>query len=168
MSAGRRRQATPVELAALLVESVCVPAAGEAEVVAHLAATLELPPEALGEELLYLRAFAVDFAVLMTLGDAPAKDQILSRYYAHWNRIDEQSGGTLAALEERLGDYAAAIGQAQGQAGLAAQVGRALAERCGLDPAPPQLAVLGARLFAAVYEEVTAMLTEVEIVLLES
>lgn len=158
-----------MELSALLVESVCVPAAGEAEAVAQLAGILGLRAEALGEELLYLRAFAVDFAVLLTLGDVPAKDQLLAHYYGHWHRIDDQSGGdTLAALEERLGEYAAAVGQViPAHRGLAAQVGRALAECCGRPDAPPELVVLGGRMFAALYEEVTALLTDVEIVLLE-
>ena len=105
-----RKQASPAELAALLAECVCVPGAGEPEAGGHLAALLRVKADAMAEELLYLRAFAVDFAVLLALGDSPAKDQILSRYYEHWERIDAEVEGTLAIFEERLQDYAAIIG----------------------------------------------------------
>ena len=165
-----RKQASPVELAALLAESVCVPSAGEPEAVGHLAALLRVKADAMAEELLYLRAFAVDFAVLLALRDSPAKDQILSRYYEHWERIDAEVEGTLAILEERLQDYAAIIGDIEpGTGGLARQLGIALAARCGVkdNPDAGELMIFGGRLFAALYEEVTAMLTEVEIVLLE-
>ncbi|HIG16751.1 MAG TPA: hypothetical protein EYQ31_05370, partial [Candidatus Handelsmanbacteria bacterium] len=56
-----RKQASPVELAALLAESVCVPGEGEQEAVGELAAALQVNADVLAEELLYLRAFAADF-----------------------------------------------------------------------------------------------------------
>jgi hypothetical protein len=167
---GERRQASPVELAALLVESVCVPGPGEDDAVRQLGKALSVPPERIAEELLYLRAFAVDFAVLMSLGDSPAKDQILSRYYAHWEGIDENAEGTLAALEERLRDYASVVGDIEpGRGGLAQSLGTALALRCQVEagPAAGELMVFGARLFAVLYDEVTSLLTEVELILLD-
>ena len=169
-----RKQATPVELSALLVECVCVPGPGEQEAVRPLAAAVQVSPEAISEELLYLRAFAVDFAVLMSLGDAPAKDQILSLYYEHWQRIDEQAAGTRAALEERLQGYAAVVGDVTpGHGGLARQLGLALVGHIGADPgsaagdAAGELMIFGARLFAVLYDEVTSLLTEVDILLLD-
>ena len=155
----------------MLVQAVCVPGEAEPAAVAALAAALGLDAEAVAEELLYLRAFAIDFAVLMALGDSPAKDQIQTRYYEHWTRIDQQAGGqALRAMEERLQEYAMAVGaSAHGQGGLAAQVGQSLALRCGAGEGPDaaELAVFGGRLFAALYDEVVALLTDVEIVLLE-
>ncbi len=165
-----RKQASPVELAALLAESVCVPGEGEQEAVGELAAALQVNADVLAEELLYLRAFAVDFAVLMSLGDSPAKDQILSRYYEHWERIDAEAEGTLEILEQRLLDYAAIVGDVErGHGGLARQLGIALAVRCDVEagPAAGELMVFGGRLFAVLYEEVSAMLTEIDILLLE-
>lgn len=165
-----RNQATPVELSALLVECVCVPGAGERAAVGQLAAALQVQPEAIAEELLYLRAFAVDFAVLMSLGDAPAKDQILSHYYQHWQRIDEEAEGARAALEERLQGYAAIVGEvAPGGGGLARQLGIGLAARIDVDAgdAAAELMIFGARLFAVLYDEVTSLLTEVDILLLD-
>ena len=41
-----RKQASPVELAALLAECVCVPGAGEPEAVGHLAALLRVKADA--------------------------------------------------------------------------------------------------------------------------
>ena len=167
---GTRKQASPVELAALLADAVCVPGIGEKEAVGQLAAALQLQEEAISEELLYLRAFAIDFAVLMSLGDSPEKDQILSRYYEHWERIDGEAEGTLAILEQRLRDYAAIVGDVEpGHGGLARQLGIALAARCGVDAGPEagELMIFGARLFAALFDEVSGLLTEVEIVLLE-
>lgn len=175
------KQATAVELSALLVECVCVPGPGEGQAVAALASALAMRPEVIAEELLYLRAFAVDFAVLMSLGDAPAKDQILSRYYEHWDRIDREAEGTRDALEQRLRDYAGVVGDVEpGAGGLARRLGIALAAFCGNSngspPAEPasgdnqaaaELMVFAARLFAALYDEVTSMLTEVDIILLE-
>ena len=166
---GTRNQATPVELSALLVECVCVPGAGEQEAVGQLAEALHVQPDTLAEELLYLRAFAVDFAVLMSLGDAPAKDHILSRYYEHWQRIDEEAEGARAALEERLQGYAAVVGEVAPGGGLARQLGIALAARVSVDAgdAAVELMVFGARLFAVLYDEVTSLLTEVDILLLD-
>ena len=159
-----------MELAALLVDTVCVPGSGEQEALGELAGFLGVERGSMESELMFLRAFAVDFAVLLALGDSPAKDQILSRYYEHWERIDAEVEGTLAILEERLQDYAAIIGDIEpGTGGLARQLGIALAARCGVkdNPDAGELMIFGGRLFAALYEEVTAMLTEVEIVLLE-
>lgn len=166
------KQATPVELSAILVECVCVAGPGEPEAVAALASSLQLRPDAIAEELLYLRAFAVDFAVLMSLGDAPAKDQILSRYYDHWDRIDAEAEGTRAVLEQRLLDYAAVVGDVEpGHGGLGRQLGIALAAHCGVadngGDASGELMVFAARLFAVLYDEVTSLLTEVDIILFD-
>jgi hypothetical protein len=166
-----RKQATPVELAAILAESVFVPGEGERQAVEKLAELLEVKADVISEELLYLRAFAVDFAVLMSLGDSPAKDQILSGYYEHWQRIDADAPGTMEILEERLRDFAAIVGDIElGAGGLTRQLGITLAARCQVDagPAAGELMVFGGRLFAVLYEELTALLTEVEIVLLET
>ena len=167
---GSRRQVTPAELAALFVDAVSIPGEGEADAVRELSAALDLEAESVSGELLYLRAFAVDFAVLMGLGDSLAKDQILSCYYEHWTRIDEAEGDTLVAMEERLQAYAAAVGAgAHGQVGLSGEVGQAFAVRCVDAEGPPvtELMVLGGRLFAAVYDEMVGLLTEVDIVLEE-
>ena len=164
-----RRQATAIELSALLVECVCVPGPGEQQAVGLLATALNVGPEAIAEELLYLRAFAVDFAVLMSLGDTPAKDQILALYYEHWQRLDQEVEGARAALEERLQAYAAVVGDVTpGQGGLARQLGIALAARInGEGQAPGELMVFGARLFAALYDEVRNLLTEIDILPLD-
>ncbi len=165
-----RRQATAIELSALLVECVCVAGPGEPEAVSALAEALGVKPDVIAEELLYLRAFAVDFAVLMSLGDAPEKDQILACYYEHWERIEVAAEGTRATLEERLRDYAAVVGDVQpGSGGLGRGLGIALAARCAAPdgPAAAELIVFAARLFAVLYDEVTSMLTEIDIVLLD-
>jgi hypothetical protein len=166
-----KKQATPIELAAILAESVFAAGEGEQEAVGQLAELLQVKADAISEELLYLRAFAVDFAVLMSLGDSPAKDQILSGYYEHWQRIEADAPGTMEILEERLQDFAAIVGDVEpGAGGLARQLGIALAARCQVEagPAAGDLIVFGGRLFAVIYEEVTALLTEVEIVLLDT
>lgn len=165
-----RREASPVELAALLADSVLVPGPGEQDAVQQLGQALAVPADRISEELMFLRAFAVDFAVLMSLGDAPAKDQILGGYYEHWRRIDAEAEGAMEALEERLRDYAALVGSIEpGQGGLGRQVGQALAVRCGVQAGieAGELMVFGARLFAVLYDEVTQLLTDVDIVLLE-
>lgn len=163
----RRRQATPIELSALLMEAVCGPAATTDAAVAELAEFLELSAGHLQGELMFVRAFAVDFATSLTLGDSAEREAIRAHYYEHWDGISAQAGGDVAAdLDQRLQYYADAVGESAAGTGLAAQVGQAFAALLpSSGEGAGEVAVLGASMFAALFEEVCDLLNSIELVL---
>lgn len=165
----RRRQASPIELSAILMDTVCGPAAAGDAAVAELAEFLELPAERLQAELMFVRAFAVDFANSMALGESAEHAAIQARYYEHWEGVSSQAGAdVMADLEHRLQYYGEAIGDAAAGAGLMAQVGEAFAALCQPEEGgADELAVLGGSMFAALFEEVCDLLSTVDIVLLD-
>jgi len=165
----RRRQATPIELAAILMEAVCGPSAGGDDAVAELSAFLELPADRLQGELMFLRAFAVEFAATMALGDSEERAAIGTQYYRHWEQVAGEAGGDLLAdLDQRLRYYGQAVVDETASAGLGAQVGAAFASLCGIEEGgPEEVAVLGASMFAALFDEVCDLLTSIDIVLLD-
>ena len=165
-----RRQATPVELAALLMDAVCVPSPREREALGELAEYLEVELECLQLELLFLRAFALDFALAVGLGDTPEREAILAQYYLHWERIAQRSDQRLVEdLKERLGRYGdVAVGPVPDPRGLSSQIGQTFARSCGAgDQASGELALLGGRMFGAFFEEITDLVGNVEIDLLD-
>ena len=80
-----RREATPVEIAALLMNAVCTPAEREQAALAELAEQIGVDLGHLQSELMLLRAFAVDFAMAMTLGQTLVRRAILMRIHQHWD-----------------------------------------------------------------------------------
>ena len=149
------------------MDTVCGAAAAGDAAVAELAEFLRLPAEQLQGELMFVRAFAVDFAAAMTLGESAERQEIQARYYEHWDRVASQAGGdVLADLDHRLQYYAGAVGDAAAGAGLAAQVGEAFAALCrAQEGGAAELAVLGGSMFAALFEEVCDLLSTIDIVL---
>ena len=177
--APRKKNATPIEIGALLMETVCVSGASEQPALEELAEYLGTPLGRMQSELLFLRAFAVDFALNMSLGDGPARWAIAEQYYRHWEMVAEGTGhDTIEGLEERLNFYTEVINTSHiGAAGLTEQVGMAFASRClstGADEdgdsqsgSSVDLAMLGGSMFVALFDEVSDMLTQVEIVLID-
>lgn len=164
----RKKQATPVELAALLVDTVCVPGSGEREALRELAELLGLESGSMESELMFLRAFAVDFATDMTLGDAPERWAITERFYKHWEMISDQvDAGVFEDLQDRISYYTDAVhSESDGPSGLMAQVGLAFAERCGVvEEGGEDLAMLGGSMFVALFEEISDLLSGIDIVL---
>ena len=162
-----RREATPIEIAALLMDAVCTPEEKEQAALNELADHLQVDLDQMQSELLFLRAFAVDFATAMALGQAPERQAILERYYLHWEQIDQEvGGGLLADLQARLQLYTETVGSHErAPAGLKGLVGRAFAQCCGGDEVEEELAVLGGEMFGALFEEVVDLLQEVDIAL---
>lgn len=160
-----RRQATPVELAALLVEAVCVPDSSEEDAVEELAQFAEVPASAVLSELMFVRAFAVEFGAETTLGDSEEKRAIFERYYQHWEMLaDKTDGNLLEDLQERLEYYTDAVHLPSQVSGLTGQIGVAFAARCHSDPQGREdLAMLGGSLFAALFEEIAELLQSIEI-----
>jgi hypothetical protein len=158
-----------VELAAILMETVCGPNASEQEAIEELAEFLSLNLERLQTELLFLRAFAVDFGTAMTLGDSQEKCSILSRYYQHWERVGAGAGeDVLTDLHERLQYYSEIIGSPSGAGGLGGQVGTAFASLCqDGGEGGEDLAMFGGSMFAALFEEVCELFTGIDIVVFE-
>ena len=176
----RKKNATPIEIGALLMETVCVSGVSEQPALEELAEYLGTPLGRMQSELLFLRAFAVDFALNMSLGDGPARWAIAEQYYRHWETVAEGVGeDTIDGLEEHLNFYTEVINTSHfGAAGLTEQVGMAFASRClSADAAGEDgdsqsgntvdLAMLGGSMFVALFDEVSDMLTQVEIVLID-
>ena len=161
-----RKEASPVELAAVLMEAVCYPAEREDRALSTLADHLRLEPGQLRSELLYLKAFAVEFAVALALGECPEKSEILDRYYGHWDYIAEQSdSGVLDELHDRVSYYSAAATSLHDSAqGLHSQVGSAFAGRFGAVEQVDDLTLVGGQMFAALFAEVTDLFHTVNIV----
>ena len=176
--APRKKNATPIEIGALLMETVCVSGASEQPALEELAEYLGTPLGRMQSELLFLRAFAVDFALNMSLGDGPARWAIADQYYRHWETVAEGAGeDTIDGLEEHLNYYTEVVNTSHiGTAGLTEQVGMAFASRClstadedGDSPSgsSSDLAMLGGSMFVALFDEVSDILTQVEIVLID-
>ena len=148
------------------MDAVCHPADREDSALATLADHLCLEPGQLRSELLYLKAFAVDFAVAMALGECPEKSEILDHYYGHWERIAEQSdAGVLDDLHERVSYYSKAATSLQDAAhGLHSQVGQAFADRFDAADQFENLILVGGQMFAALFAEVTDLFHAVNIV----
>lgn len=168
--APRKKQATSVELAALLVDTVRVPGSGEQEALRELAEFLGVERGSMESELMFLRAFAVDFATFMALGDAPERVAITERFYQHWETIsDEVDASVFDDLQDRISYYNEAIHSDSGGSGLTAQIGLAFSERCGVDEEGGEdLAMLGGSMFVALFEEVSDLLSGIDIVLDDS
>ena len=162
-----RREATPVEIAALLMDAVCTPTEREQTALAELAVRLGVDLGHLQSELMLLRAFAVDFATAMTLGQTPARRAILMRIYQHWERLDREVGaGLLEDLQEHLALYGEAVGTVGGdKAGLSALVGRAFAQCCRGGEHGEDLALLGGSMFGAFFEEIADLLDNLDVAL---
>jgi len=160
-----RKQATPVELAALLMEAVCVPGSSEQEAIEQMAQFTEVAPQQMLLEVMFLRAFAVEFGAEMALGDSEEKQAIFKRFYDHWDMIAEKADGDLLDdLTERLEYYNGAVHSPSDGSGLAGQVGVAFAARCGTpEEVQEVLAMFGGSLFAALFEETAELLQNIEI-----
>ena len=161
-----RRQATPVELAALLMEAVCVAGSSEQEAVEEMAQIVEVPAPEMLSELMFLRAFAVEFGAEMALGDSEEKRAIFEHYYQHWEMVANKTDGNLMEdLHEHLEYYSDAVhAPASEVSGLTGQIGMAFASRCrAQDAGREALAMLGGSLFAALFDETAELLQSIEI-----
>ena len=172
----KKQQATPGELAVLMVETVCVSASGESEALQELAEFLHVERGRMESELMFLRAFAVDFATVMTLGDSPERMGISDRFYHHLEANSDRAGAdVLDDLQDRIRYYSDVIHAPDDvYQGLAGQVGIAFAECCRAsgdgheEEGQEEVAMLGGSMFAALFDEVSEMLSGLDIVLYES
>lgn len=160
-----RKEASPIEIAALLMDAVCTPTDAEQDALRELATHLQVDLERMQSELMFLRAFAVDFATSMTLGQSRAREEILSRYYQHWERIDREVGGGLTTdLQSRLQLYTENLDSSEGSAAdLQGLIGGIFARCCGAAEAEGELVLLGGAMFGALFAEIADLLQEVDI-----
>ena len=165
-----RREASPLEIGVLLMDAVCTPSAPEQDALRELAIHLGVELERMQTELLYLRAFAVDFALALSLGESPAKEAITTHYYSHWDLVAREAGeGLLEDLRLRLAAYARVIGDADVHSdGLKGQLGQLFANNCQGGEQSQDLALLGGAMFAALFEEIADLFNTVDIVLHEA
>ena len=142
------------------MDVVCTPSAQEQDALSELAIHLGVELERIQTELLYLRAFAVDFALALSLGESPAKEAITTHYYSHWDLVAREADeGLLEDLQLRLAAYARVVGDADANPdGLKGQGGEQSQD----------LALLGGAMFAALFEEVADLFNAVDIVLHEA
>ena len=162
-----RREATPIEIASLLMDAVCTRAEREQAALAELVVHLGVDLGHLQSELMFLRAFAVDFAMVMTVGQTPESRAILMRIHQHWERLDrEVDAGLLEDLQDRLALYGKEVGTMAGdKGGLSGQVGRAFAQCCRGGERGEDLALLGGSMFGAFFEEIANIFDELDVVL---
>ena len=165
-----RRQATAIELSAVLVQIVVEPGAGEAEMVQSLAQELGVPAGMVQLEMLHARAFAIDMALKVSLGEGREADQLRDQYAARLRAADaDPDVDAWDLMQDRLETYASVV-DAQDAADLASTVGRCFAGTFGQAAAPMagDLMHLGSRLFGTLFEEVSALLAEIELIEVES
>jgi hypothetical protein len=161
-----RRQATAVELAALLMEAVCVTGSSEEEAVEEMAQIVGVPAQQMLSELMFLRAFAVEFGADLALGDCEEKRAIFERYYDHWEMVAGKTDGNLVEdLHESQEYYTNAVHSPTSEvSGLTGPVGVAFAARCrAQDDGREDLAMFGGSLFAALFDEIAELLQSIEI-----
>jgi hypothetical protein len=160
------KEATPIEIAAMLMDAACTSVQAEQEAVAALAAHLRVDLAQMQLELMFLRAFAVDFATSMTLGAGPEREAVLDCYYRHWDRIDQEVGGVMEDLQVRLQTYMDAINSPEVEpTGLQEIAGRTFARCCQKEVEEQDLALFGGAMFGALYAEIATLLQEVDIAL---
>ena len=161
-----RREATPVEVAALLMDAVCNPSPKEQDAVRELAALVSADAGRMQSELMFLRSFAVDLATNITLGETAERDAILERYYGHWARIDQEVEGVMADMQAHLDLYTQTVTSAEADpVGLQDQLGHVFAHCCGAGDEGRDLVMLGGAMFGAFYAEIADLLQEVDIAL---
>lgn len=113
-------------------------------------------------ELLFLSAFAVDFATQLVVGPSEELQALVSEYAAHLKKCLTPDGWL--ALQQRLACYAEparAMG-ASGPDGMR-KVGEAFAELCGHEPWDWDVVVPATVFLAATIEGVTEYLGAIEI-----
>ena len=164
----RKEEASPVELSALLMDAVCTPAEREQTALGELAGHLGMERNILQSELMFLRAFAVDFAIALTLGQSPEQQAVLARINSHWERLDREVGADLLEdLQDRLALYGEAGGsELSDSTGLSGLVGRVFAQCVPGKHQGEDLSLLGGSMFAAFFAEIVNLFEEVEIVLI--
>ena len=160
-------QASPIEMAALLMDAVCAPTDREEEALVELVQHLQVPVNRIQSELLYLRAFAVDFAAVVGLAESREKEAILTHYQGHWELIGREAGSeVLSELSDRMSAYSEAIGDAApNPEGLRGCIGSVFSQLCSTEDRGEDLAILGGAMFAGIFEEVADLFSTVDIVL---
>ena len=125
----QKKQASPVELGALLMDTACRPSGAEESALRELAEFLNIDLQAMLAELMFLRAFSVDFALQITLGDGPERQAILAAYYQHWEMVGNEADIDITDdLQNRLQYYLESTEASAGAgSGLTGQVGYAFA-----------------------------------------
>ena len=156
-----RRQVTTSQLSRLLLQTVIEPGEGEAQAVDALSGPLGVTPEQIEVELLYTRAFAVELALQVGLGDRDMEDQLRDEYVASLRQTDE---GAWEMMQERLETYRAFTEQADGTTGLAGTMGGCFAAIFEQGPLTANLAHLGGRLFTALFDEICQLLTQIDLI----
>ena len=162
---GARKQITPPELGALLVNVACAQSEREETAVKELATHLGVELNPLQQELIFLRAFAVELSLATALGPGAEKEEVLAYYYRNWERL-AADGSILEQLRQRLEYYGDVIEAQQRHAGgLGAAVGAAFAQ-LGSAEAADGLKALGESMFGGVFAELTELFEQVDVVLL--
>jgi hypothetical protein len=156
-----RRQVTTSQLSHLLLQTVIEPGAGEAQAVHALSEPLGVTPEELQVELLYTRAFAVELALQVGLGGSDVEDRLRDEYVASLRQVDEDAW---EMMQERLETYRAFTEQAEGTTGLAGTMGGCFAAIFEQGPLTADLAHLGGRLFTALFDEISQLLTQIDLI----
>ena len=159
------REATAVELAALLMDIVVRSTPPEEEAVRRLGELAQTDAGRMRSELLFLRDFAVGLALEVELGGDERQAEVVAHYSRHWSGLDAEVAGASAERAQRTAAYAAAAHDPASRAALPERAGRTYASLCGVAAASAssEVARFGGALFSCLYEEVCRLLDEVTI-----
>lgn len=161
-------QVAPIELAAVLMDAVCTPAEREREALEELTGHLGMDVEQVQSELVFLRAFAVDWALATALGPGAGRDAMQRHLHQSWQRLENDTGHSLADdLYSRCEMYASrASGPQPHPDGLRGAVGQVFAHCCNAGERGADIALLGGAMFAAFYEETCQLFDAVDLAIL--
>ncbi len=156
-----------MELAAVLMDAICLPGEREQDALGALADALGVELGRVQSELMFLRAYAADLAFATTLADESTRADMQNRLYQHWQRLEDDVGlGLGEDLRDHLALYGqAAGGQPKGPGSLRDAVGSAFARCCAGGDINADLAYLGGAMFAAFYDEVCRLIEAIDLVL---
>lgn len=152
-------------LTGVLLDAVCVLSETEERALQELSQTLQVDWVRLRLELTFLRASAVDLAVVTALGEGSICNDLRQNIRDRLQRLISQSGGD---FEEEIGDRVALYGHVvndpkKTSGSLRDAVGIAFAQCCTGGDDNADLAHLGGAMFAAFYDEVHQLLEVIDV-----
>ena len=163
-----KKKATASEVA----EALMVVSAAQEQLDEDVAEIKRIQPDLSDEKcafitknLMFLRAFAADFATSMTLGESREKLAVLDAFSAHWDDWERDSGLPFRQEMERCFEiYTNAIKESHPN-GPAWQVGKAFSRICTGQEHDLDLVMLGNVHFASTYNKISNVKRKFKIVL---
>ena len=153
-----------VRVAGVLLDAVCVLSDTEERVLQELSQTLQVDGVPLRLELMFLRASAVDLAIVTALGEGSIYEELHQKIRDCCLRLVSQSSGdSEGEMGERITLNRRIFNDPQKTSGSLRDAGGFVLAQCCTDgDSNVDLAHLGGAMFAAFYEEVHQLLDEID------